>query len=222
MKMIKLIVLALLFAFNATTIFAEDGIMKNKDTITLPQPDLTGNMSLEEAIQKRRSVRSFLSKALTPEQISQLLWSAQGITDKRGLRAAPSAGALYPLEIYLAKDDGLFHYVPGAHALEAIGKDDIREELARAALGQRFIAQAPISIVIAALGSRVTGRYGLRGERYVDIEVGHAAQNVHLQAVALGLVSVPVGAFKDEAVNGLFGLPDDTEAVYIIPVGYAK
>ena len=194
-----------------------------KEEIKLPAPKLKGTLSVEEAIYKRRSKRDFLPKDLSLEQISQLCFSAQGITEKSwGLRAAPSAGALYPLEIYLVKSDGVFHYIPEEHKLLSIVKGDRRDELAAAALGQSFIAEAPVDIVITAVYQRTRGKYGTRAERYVHIEAGHAAQNIHLQAVALGLGSVPIGAFFDEAVKSVLNLPKDHEPIYIIPVGYAR
>lgn len=194
-----------------------------KDEIVLPEPKTKGEMSVEETILRRRSIRSFSSKELTLEQISQLLWATQGITEpRRGFRAAPSAGALYPLEIYLIKGDGIFHYDVENHSLDKTGDTDVRGEITRAAWGQSFILQAPVSIIICAVRSRVTGRYGNRGNRYVDIEVGHAAENLHLQAVALGLGSVPVGAFTDSEVKKILDLPRNTEPIYIIPVGYAR
>lgn len=197
--------------------------MKTQKEITLPAPKTKGAMSLEESILKRRSIRSFSSKELALDQISQLLWATQGITESaRGFRAAPSAGALYPLEVYLIKDDGIFYYNIENHSLEKTGDNDVRGEITRAAWGQSFIQQAPISIVICAVRSRMTARYGDRGNRYVDIEVGHAAENLHLQAVALGLGSVPVGAFTDKEVQKILNLPRNTEPIYIIPVGYGR
>jgi len=197
--------------------------MAKAKIINLPTPETKGAMPLEESILKRRSKRGYSAGELTLQQIGQLLWSAQGITDKRrGYRAAPSAGALYPLEVYLAKNDGLYRYIPDGHKLELVKQEDLRNGLAKAAWGQRFIIEAPVSIVICAVYSRVTSRYGLRGNRYVDIEVGHAAQNVHLQAVALGLGSVPVGAYSDDEVSRALELPADHVPLYIIPVGYTK
>lgn len=197
--------------------------MKTKNEITLPQPKTKGEMSLEESILRRRSIRSFSSKELTLEELSQLLWATQGITEPiRGYRAAPSAGALYPLEIYLIKGDGIFHYNVENHSLEKTDDRDVRGEVVRAAWGQSFIQQAPVSVIICAVRSRVTNRYRNRGNIYVDIEVGHAAQNLHLQAVTLGLGSVPTGAFTDSEVRKILGLPRNTEPIYIIPVGYAR
>ncbi len=202
---------------------AEGKEVKAQDILSLPMPKVKGKVSLEEAISKRRSVRSFLPKDLSMEQVSQLLWAVQGVTEKgRGLRAAPSAGALYPLEIYMVRSDGIFRYDIKSHSLKQIRDADVREELTRASWGQLAILQAPVSVIICAVRSRVTAKYDARGNRYVDIEVGHAAENLHLQAVALGLASVPVGAFTDGEVKRILGLSRDTEPRYIIPVGYAK
>ena len=197
--------------------------MGMKEKILLPEPKLKGELSLEEAIYKRRSARSFAPQGLRREQIGQLLWAMQGKTDEtRGFRAAPSAGALYPLEIYLLTAEGLCHYLPSGHKLEVVSKEDQRRALARAALSQGFISEAPLSIVICAVYERTTRKYGQRGMRYVDIEAGHAAENLNLQAVALGLGSVCVGAFNDQAVKKVLALPLDYEPLYIIPVGYVK
>ena len=192
--------------------------------IQLPPVSYQGKVSLEEAISKRRSQRSFRQKDLSWEEVGQLLWAAQGITGKSlGLRfrASPSAGALYPMEIYALTKDGLFHYLPDGHKLEVLNEKDLRKDLASAALGQGSVSQAPLDIVIAAVFKRVTAKYGQRrGIRYAHIEAGHIAQNIHLQAVALGLGSVPIGAFSDEQVQTVLSLPKDHEPLYIIPVGY--
>ena len=199
--------------------------MAELEEIKLPEPIKSGRVSVEEAILNRRSERNFIQKDLDWSDIGQLLWAAQGITAKRGgfaLRSAPSAGALYPMEIYLFSKDGLFHYLPQGHRLEVLGENDLRPSLAKAALGQSSVAQAPIDIVICAVYRRVTGKYGKRGIRFVDIEAGHVAQNVHLQAVALGLGSVPIGAFSEEKVKEILSLPLEQEPIYIIPVGYVE
>jgi SagB-type dehydrogenase family enzyme len=190
---------------------------------SLPRPGLKGDVSVEEALAKRRSIRSFSAEKLTIEEISQLLWSAQGITQKgSGFRTAPSAGALYPLEVYLVTEDGLFHYIPQGHRLERLADTDLRDELAGAALGQRPVREAAADIVVTAVYSRTTRKYGQRGVRYAHIEVGHLGQNVHLQAVALGLGSVSVGAFSDEAVRKVLSLPEEEMPLYIIPVGHPR
>jgi len=208
-----------------TIFFADKEISMAKfDEIQLPRPVKEGKMSLEEAISKRRSKRSFIQKDLNWEEIGQLLWAAQGITAKIGgfnLRTAPSAGALYPMEIYLVSKQGLFHYIPQSHKLEVLVQSDLRDSLANACLGQESVAQASIDIVICAVYHRVTDKYGERGIKYVHIEAGHIAQNIHLQAISLGLGSVPIGAFSDEAVKKILSLPLEYEPLYIIPVGYS-
>jgi len=189
-------------------------------TINLPKPRLTGEMSLEQAISQRRSVREFAKNPLTHEQLGQLCWAAQGITDVRqGFRAAPSAGALYPLEIYLVTPDGLFHYRPAGHKLDRLDAKDLRTPLYRAALEQAWIAGAPATMVITAVVQRTAAKYGDRAPRYCLLEAGHAAQNVLLQAVALGLGAVPVGAFEDQRVRELLHLPSDQNVFYLIPIG---
>lgn len=207
--------------------FAGKGLSAKMDKkiIELPAPFLKSKVSLEETILKRRSVRSFSSKELSLSQIGQILWSAQGITGKKGgfaFRSAPSAGALYPMEVYIAKPDGIFHYLPQGHKLEMISEKDARKELAKASWGQDFVYQAPVDVVLCAVYSRVTSKYGESGIRYVHIEAGHIAENVHLQAVSMGLGSVPVGAFDDKEVRKALSLPSNCEPLYIIPVGYPK
>jgi len=190
---------------------------------SMPKPQLKGGVSLEEAIAARRSVRAFADRKLDENQMSQLAWAAQGVTDqRRGHRAAPSAGALYPLEMYLVTAEGTYRYHPAGHEIELVREQDLRGPLSRAALGQRCVSEAPLSVVIAGVYERVTRKYGQRGVLYTHIEVGHAAQNVHLQAVALGLGSVPVGAFDEKAVAEVLGLPKDEVPLYIIPVGYPR
>ncbi len=191
----------------------------------LPSPTIEGKVSVEEAIKKRRSVRAFKDQPLSINQISQLLWAAQGITDThQGLsyRAAPSAGALYPLEIYVVSKEGVFHYVPSEHKLVQLKEDDVRKNLSNAALGQSPIYSAPLNIVITALYEKTTIKYGERGIRYVHIEAGHSAENIQLQAVALGLGSVPIGAFYDNKVSSVIGCSKEEVPLYIIPIGKPK
>jgi SagB-type dehydrogenase family enzyme len=189
--------------------------------VALPTPRTKGKVSVEEALARRRSVRQFARKALTLEQVGQLAWAAQGITaPSQGLRTAPSAGATYPMEIYLAKQDGVFHYLPKGHKLERVSAQDKRAALAQAALGQSAVQQAAVDVVLTAVYERTRERYGDRAERYVHMEAGHIGQNLHLQAVALGLGSVSVGAFDDAAVSQVLGLPPDQAPVCIIPIGY--
>ncbi len=190
--------------------------------INLPEPNQESSISLEQAIAKRRSRRKFVSKALTLEQIGQLCWAAQGQETHSRYRNAPSAGATYPLELLVVTCDGLFQYLPVKHSLQRLTNQDLRTGLTMAAWGQKFIEAAPLTLVFAAQFSRTTGRYGRRGIRYVYMEAGHAAQNVHLQAEALGLGSVAVGAFDDTSVSKVLSLPDYLEPLYMVIVGYYR
>jgi SagB-type dehydrogenase family enzyme len=190
--------------------------------VPLPTPRLAGEMSLEEALANRRSVREFTDLRLTWEEISQLLWAAQGITAPGGFRTAPSAGALYPLEIYVALPDGTYHYLPQGHAVESISASDLRQELWHAGLEQDALRQAAAIFVIAAVYERTEAKYGERGQRYVHLEAGHVAQNMLLQAVALKLAGVPIGAFSDDLVQDALDLPADHEPLYLIPVGHPR
>jgi len=196
--------------------------------IYLPPPNQKGIMPLEEAIARRRSVRYFSSEPISQVQLSQILWAAQGVSDTRErYRTVPSAGATYPLEIFVASggnsieqiDEGIYHYDIAHHSLTLHCKGDVRFELARVALDQEFIYQAPIDIVICTLYERTLRRYGDRGERYVHIEVGHAGQNIYLQATALGLATVAIGAFYDEQVREVLRLDKQYKPLYIMPVG---
>jgi SagB-type dehydrogenase family enzyme len=206
--------------------------------IRLPAPRLKGNVSLEETILRRRAVRRYHTEPLLLSQLSQILWSAQGMTGTREFRATPSAGATYPLEIFVVVGDqcviasvakqasrelraGTYHYDPKSHSLSLHISGDLRPDLARAALDEEFIAKVPMDIVICALYHRTSYRYGKRGERYVHIEVGHVGENIHLQAVALGLSTVEVGAFNDEAVANVLGVEEQIRPLYIMPVGKA-
>jgi SagB-type dehydrogenase family enzyme len=189
--------------------------------ISLPEPRIEGSMSLEEAIAARRSVRSYESSPLSMEEIGQLAWAAQGITGAKSFkRAAPSAGGCCPLELYVCTADGVWRYKPEGHRLVPHLEYDIREQLAEASWGQVFISRAAAVFAASAVLERTTNRYGERGRtRYVSMDVGHMAQNLLLQAVALGLASVPVGAFEDSAVAEVLDLPKDEEILYLLPVG---
>jgi len=195
--------------------------------IRLPPPELKGRLSLEEVVANRRSVREYGTQPLTLFQLGQILWSAQGVTGAGKLRAAPSAGATYPLEIFVFVGNetvtelqaGIYRYQVDSHSRSLHRAGDSREDLATAAVGQEFIANAPMAMVICALYSRTSYRYGRRGERYVHMEVGHAGENVHLQALALGLATVEVGAFDDEGVRKVLGLEEELKPLYIMPIG---
>jgi SagB-type dehydrogenase family enzyme len=206
--------------------------------IKLPSPQLKGKVSLEETILRRRSVRRYRRDPINLSQLSQILWSAQGITGTREFRTAPSAGATYPLEIFVfvgkqgviaseakqAPEElqaGIYHYEADSHSLSLHKPTDLRPDLARATLDQEFIIDAPVDIVICALYHRTSYRYGRRGERYVHIEVGHVGENIHLQAVALGLATVEVGAFHDEEVWKILGVEEQIKPLYIMPLGKA-
>lgn len=194
--------------------------------ITLPRPAHQGQLSVEEAIYNRISRRSFRDQGLTLAQVSQLLWSAGGLgaAGEAGVsRAAPSAGATYPLELYLLAGDaegldaGLYHYDYRAHALQALQQGDHRARLARVCLGQGVVAWAPVSIVLAAHYERTTRRYGERGYRYVHMEAGYVSQNIYLQAEALQLATVALGAFDDGAVKGILAV--EGAPLLVMPVG---
>jgi SagB-type dehydrogenase family enzyme len=194
-------------------------------SIPLPGPAYDSDTSVEQALLQRRSVRDFAEGSLTLAQVGQLLWAAQGITDPSGKRTAPSAGELYPLEVYVlvgnvaGLDPGVYHYRPDGHSLVRMVDGERRESLAAATNGQGKVARGAITIVITAAYDRVTGKYGRRGERYAQLEAGHAAQNLYLQAVSLDLGMVVVGDFNDSAVRQVLTAPKDETPLYIIPVG---
>ncbi|MBU2026387.1 MAG: SagB/ThcOx family dehydrogenase [Proteobacteria bacterium] len=229
-KRIRLFIVAVFISLSITTLGARfsNGEVKKMDlsqdsfVINLPSPAQKGKMSLEEALKKRESVRSFSSDPLTKEDLSQLLWAVQGITRNWGARTAPSAGALFPLEIYVVLKEGFFRYSPKGHNLVRIMQQDLRNTLSKAALGQNCIGEAPAVFVIAAVYERTSRKYGNRAERYVKMEAGHAGQNLLLQAVSLGLGAVPVGAFQDEQVRQALHLPVNHEPLYLIPVGWKR
>lgn len=190
-------------------------------TRDLPVPSRDGILSLEEALATRRSVRDYAGEPLTDEQIGQLLWAAQGVTDAEGRRTAPSAGMLYPLEIHLVTRTGVFRYVPASHSLVGTRDGDMRRDLQAAAWGQSAVGTAPAVIVVSGVYERTAAKYGSeRATRYVQLEAGHAAQNVLLQAVALRLGAVPIGAFDDRSVQAVLNLPADCQPLYLIPVGH--
>jgi len=199
--------------------------------IYLPLPRLKGDITLEETIALRRSIRKYEKKPLTLEQLAQILWAAQGITDvEREFRAAPSAGATYPLELYVVVghegvmdlEAGIYHYDPKAHVLKLLKHGDFRIELYEACIRQTWVKQAPVVIVVTAVYERTTSRYGKRGVRYVHMEVGHVGQNIYLQATALGLGTVVVGAFYDEEVKKVLGVSEQENPLYVIPIGHPQ
>jgi SagB-type dehydrogenase family enzyme len=207
------------------------GTSHKEGYLQLPQPASDGEISVERAIKERRTIRAFRPDPLSMDQLSQLLWAAQGVTDeRRGFRAAPSGGALYPLDVYAVVGEGgvaglgsgIYRYHPASHSLELISTGDRRNEVAGAALSQMWIARPPVIFVITAEYERITRKYGERGVRYAHIEVGHVGQNIFLQAGALGLGAGIVGAFRDASVAKAIGAPKEHEPLIIIPVGYQK
>jgi SagB-type dehydrogenase family enzyme len=178
-------------------------------------------MSLEQALGLRRSVRSFGPGDLSLAQIGQLLWAGQGITSADGKRTAPSAGALYPLELYVVTPTEIIHYLPDGHRVETRATPDVRRELGAAALGQESVPAAPGIVVIAAARDRTRRKYGDRADAFVELEAGHAAQNILLQATALGMAAVPIGAIDPDRVASVLALPSDQTVLYLIPVGPA-
>jgi SagB-type dehydrogenase family enzyme len=196
---------------------------------TLPEPSRTGEVSVEEAVALRRSVRDYSSGPLSLQQLSQLAWAAQGVTDEhRGFRAAPSAGATFPLELDLLVHgsdelpDGVYRYLPHDHALALRVRGDHRGAVSQAALHQTWLRDAPVILVISAVTARTEARYGARAERYVYMEAGHVAQNVYLQATALGLATVAVGAFDDDALATILELAGSERPLYVLPLGRAR
>ncbi len=204
------------------------------ERIKLPEPRYESETSVEEALARRRSIRAYSGDSLTLEEVSQLLWAAHGITapwrERRAQKyvtgaTAASAGGLYPLEVYLVVGDvegldkGVYRYKTGVHVLEKVKEGDVRVDLANAALGEECVEDAAINIVFTAVYERTTVKYGERGRRYVHMEVGHAAENVYLQTVSLGLGTVAIGAFFDDKVKKVLNAPEEEEPLYIMPVG---
>lgn len=207
------------------------GEVPKEGFIPLPKPAFDGVISVERAIKERRTCRAFRSDPLSIARLSQLLWAAEGVTDEaRGFRAAPSGGALYPLDLYAVVGDGgveglapgVYRYHSTGHTIELVKKGDCRKEVASAANGQMWMAQAPVCFVITAEYERITGKYGERGQRYAQIEVGHVGENIMLQAGALGMGAGIVGAFNDASVAAAIKAAKGHEPLIIIPVGYKK
>jgi SagB-type dehydrogenase family enzyme len=227
-------------AFAPYAILSQDS---SKDTgqqkaIQLPSPRFDSPCSVEKALLTRRSVRAFKDESINLAMLSQLVWAAQGITLKMdtpqnwawgpwqgGKRTAPSAGALYPLEVYVVVGNvdglnpGVYKYKPQTHQLLKVGAGDRRSELATAAVGQKWIQSSPCVFVIGAVYSRTEVKYGERAARYVHIEVGHAVENLCLQALALDLGTTMVGAFKDDEVKKILGMLAEEQPLAIVPVG---
>lgn len=201
-------------------------VLMQANEYRLSEPVKKGDISLEEAISSRRSVRAYREEKIREKDISQLLWAAQGITDETtGFRTAPSAGALYPLEIYVAVsmvdgiEAGLYKYNPSSHSLIFKKKGDIREDIYNVSLRQDSIKNAAAVIIYCAVFEKTAYRYGDRAAQYVYIETGHSAQNVYLQAAALNLGTVAIGAFDNDGIKKALDLPLQEEPVYLMPIG---
>jgi SagB-type dehydrogenase family enzyme len=209
---------------------AKDPKRSKEATMRLRPPNTNGTVSVEQAIQQRRTVRSYAARPLDLGQLSQLLWAAQGVTGSGGVkRAAPSAGALYPMDVYAVVgrgcvaqlEAGVYRYAFDSHTVAPLVRADLRSEVAKASLSQMWMAQAPLNIVISAEYRRITGKYGERGVRYAMIEAGHIAQNLFLQAEALGLKAGIVGAFRDQQLIRALMLPPSHEPLLVMPIGFA-
>ncbi len=210
----KIFLVLLLFS---NIVLAADPVVT---VIKLPEPDLNGKVSLEQTVKNRRSVRQFTAEPLTIKQVGQLCWAAQGITEpNRGFRAAPSAGALYPMQLFVVLPDGLYLYSPKNHTLEKQIEGDVRSMLKTATFGQKVIQDSPCSFVIAGSIKKLEAKYRGRGEQFAYLEAGHIAENIHLQAVSLGLGSVPLGAFAPKSVAGICNLTEDLQVLYLVCTG---
>ncbi len=196
----------------------------NNEQIILPNPKKTWNLTVEEALQQRRSIRSFQDSYLTMDELGQILWAAQGITDDNYKRTAPSAWATYPLEIYVAVNNvedihqWVYYYDNKNHELKRIVKGNVSDELTSAALGQSFVGDAAVNFIIAGKYERTTLRYSDRWKQYVHMEVGHVGQNIYLQCEALDLWTVAIGAFNDEEVRQILDVWKEKTPFYIMPV----
>jgi len=202
--------------------------MEDDRKFSLPEPTSTSDGCLNAILENRRTIRAFAPRPVALAEISQLLWAAQGMTSPEGLRTAPSAGALYPLELHLVAGDvtglpaGQYRYMAAQQALMVVQAGDMRQLVAETALNQTWVAEAPAIVVVTAIDSRTTRKYGPRGVRYVHMEVGHASQNLLLQAVALGLGGAIVGAFDDGDLQRLLQLPAKEHPLVILPVGHPR
>jgi SagB-type dehydrogenase family enzyme len=190
------------------------------DEITdLPAPDTTGEISLEQTLLERRSAREFAPVELTRDIIGQLFWAGQGITDEQGHRTAPSAGGLYPLELYAVTTTEVMHYVPDGHRVESRSDTTSLSRLGDLAFGQDFLGSAPAVLVVVGVDARTAAEYGAMAADFVEREAGHATQNILLQATALGLAAVPVGGFDPARTARLLALPPGHDVLYLVPVG---
>jgi len=218
----RLAILALILAFFAIPCYGQRRTRApQRKVVQLTEPNTTGSVSLEEALAKRRSVRRFSNQPLKWSQIGQLAWAGQGITDsQRGLRTAPSAGSIYPIELLFATQEGLFTYQPAEHSLAQVSDQDIRLALARDGKAQDSAAEAACDIIVAGSVRKLAEQFKDNARSYMLMEAGHIAQNIQLQAVCLGLGSVTLGGFDSQGVRKVCSLSRGLEPLYIIPVGY--
>ncbi len=215
------VVVAVLAACGGVAIGLADrqpATQKGTALIELPAPKTEGGTALAQALATRKSVRRFTGQSLSLEQIAQICWAAQGISHPQGRRTAPSAGALYPLKLYVAMAEGVFVYVPGRHALERVDSADVRAAIAARDSG-KWVASAGAIFVICGDMSITAAKYKDRAARFVWQETGHVGQNILLQAVALGLAGTPTGAFDEEAIGAILHLSKPWQAMYVLPVG---
>jgi SagB-type dehydrogenase family enzyme len=234
MKKIKRlpVIISLVILVLSLNLFCQENLEETRmqssesDVIKLPSPNFSGSTSVEEALRKRRSIRNYSDEPLTISDVSQILCAAQGITEESyGLRTAPSAGALYPLEVYVSTSNvkdlppGLYKYKTQNHTINKIDEGDRRKDIANAALGQDAIENSSAIVIITAVPERTAVKYGRRTERYVHMEVGHAGQNIYLQAVSLGLGTVMIGAFEDDALKKVLALPKNENPIAIMTLG---
>lgn len=230
MSALKMYWLTALLVFSAVMLPLCSATTRAGD-MELPKPRTKGKTSLEEALKSRRTWRSFQARALSLEQLSQILWAAYGVTGSKDgyhLKTSPSAGALYPIDVYAVVGQGsvrglkpaVYHFEPAGHGLAAVKQGDLRKGLADAALSQMWMAQAPAIMVVTGESARCTRKYGKRGVMYTHIEAGHVGQNIFLQAEALGLKAGIVGAFNNQKVIETLGLPASHDPLLLMPVGY--
>lgn len=226
--LIALLVMVALVSLFFVLKFQKEEKIENGKEIILPPPRKSSQVSIEEAILKRRSIREYKREPLSLKEISQLLWAAQGITDSSGKRSAPSAGALYPLKVYVIGEienlsPAIYQYHPFHHSLIKILDKDLRKEITEAAYGQEWVEKAPVLFLFTGNYEIVAQKYGReKASRFTHMEVGHAAQNLYLQTVSLNLGTVAVGGFDVEKIKKILALPQEEEPLYIMPVGKIK
>jgi len=216
------------YKISEPVIQGKEDLKIETEAIELPEPRKRGALSIEEAIGKRRSRRSYTNDQVLATDISQLCWAAQGVTQPaNGFRAAPSAGALYPIDLFVVVgnsdlEPGVYHYSYAEHSLEPLRKGDYRKQLREASLGQEWIENGALDFVITAVYDRTTVKYGDRGrDRYVPIEAGCVAENIYLQAEALNLGTVSVGAFNDDQVREVISAPSKYVPLLVMPIGHS-